>query len=534
MVSSTPDGVAVSQPTSLTFVFSGPMDTGSFSTAADVASFTGPLGDLSSQITGFAWTDDRTLRVDFAAQTATGDYAMTIGPQILDWAGNAMDQNANDIDGEVPGDAYTAAFSYHGVASIGVVLLASSDSGVSNSDGVTNDTTPTYAVTVNSAGTVRIDWDGNGTDDLVDTVSGAGTYDYTPAAPLGNGLYPVHVTFVTPDPQMATADAPTTIDTVAPAAPAAPTLSAASDTGASSTDGLTNDTTPTVDVGDPGGYYRLSRDGVQVSDDYAVDTYFTDAALADGTYDYRLRAVDAAGNVSAPSAPYSVTVDTQGPTVVATSPTGTVDSPVSEIAITFSDPHGMWAGTATDKVNYLFYSSGGSGGFTGGNQLNLSGRVQSVLYDPGTQTATLVLEAPQGDEAYQVRVQSMVRDAAGNTLGRGTGYSFTFTVDALEPTLDVALATAQITDHLVADDTPSYDVTVNEPGRLGIDWDGDGTVDLAATHPHARHLPLHARLPPAGRRLPRARHLHRHRRQPTCRRRSPRHSPRPSARATRR
>ncbi len=84
---------------------------------------------------------------------------------------------------------------------------------------------------------------------------------------------------------------------------------------------------------------------------------------------------------------------------------------------------------------------------------------------------------------YQLRVQSMVRDAAGNTLNRGAGYSFTFTVDAVAPTLGVALVTPQITDHLVADDTPSFDVTVNEPGRLGIDWDGDGAVDLAATLP---------------------------------------------------
>ncbi len=324
VVSSTPDGVAVSQPTSLTFVFSGPMDTGSFSTAADVASFTGPLGDLRSQITGFTWTDDHTLRVDFAAQTATGDYAMIIGPQILDWSGSPMDQNANTIAGEVPGDTYTASFSYHGVAVVGVVLLASSDSGVSDSDGVTSDSTPTYAVTVSSAGTVRIDWDGHGTDDVVDVVAAAGTYEYTPFAPLADGLYPVHVTFVTADPQMATADAPTVIDTVAPAAPAAPMLSAGSDTGASNVDGLTNDTTPTIDVGDPGGYYRLARGGVQVSGDYAVDTYFTDSALTDGTYYYTLRAVDAAGNASTPSAAYAVTIDTQGPTVSAAGPTGIV------------------------------------------------------------------------------------------------------------------------------------------------------------------------------------------------------------------
>ncbi len=130
----------------------------------------------------------------------------------------------------------------------------------------------------------------------------------------------MHVTFLSVDTQTAAADAPTQVDTVAPAVPAAPRLSAASDSGASSDDGITNDTTPTVDVGDPGGYYRLARDGVQVSADYAVDTYFTEEPLADGTYAYTLRAVDAAGNASAPSAPWAVTVDTQGPTVSAAGP----------------------------------------------------------------------------------------------------------------------------------------------------------------------------------------------------------------------
>ena len=176
-----------------------------------------------------------------------------------------------------------------------------------------------------------------------------------------------------------------------------------------------------------------------------------------------------------------MTVDTQGPTVSAAGPSGTVHAPVADVDVTFSDPNGMWGSTAADKANYIFYSSGGEGDFGGGSQLNLSGRIQSVYYDPGTLQATLLLEAPQGDEAYEVRVLSTVRDAAGNTLNHGAGYSFAFTVDAAAPTLDVALTTPTVTEGLVADDTPAYDVTVSEPGRVRIDWDGDGTVDLAAT-----------------------------------------------------
>src|SRR5262249_47932933 len=43
-------------------------------------------------------------------QTAPGTYSLTVGPDIRDLANNQMDQNQNGINGEVPGDQYTASF----------------------------------------------------------------------------------------------------------------------------------------------------------------------------------------------------------------------------------------------------------------------------------------------------------------------------------------------------------------------------------------------------------------------------------------
>ena len=75
-----------------------------------------------------------------------------------------------------------------------------------------------------------------------------------------------------------------TLDTVAPAAPAAPDLQASSDTGVSDTDNLTNDNTPTFDAaGAP--YFRLYRDGVQISGDYESGHATPTAAQPDGAYD---------------------------------------------------------------------------------------------------------------------------------------------------------------------------------------------------------------------------------------------------------
>lgn len=171
VTSSSPTGIVIVPVSQLDFVFSTNMDQTSFSVANDVASFTGPNGNLLSQITGFSWVNATTLRVTFTAQTVTGTYALTIGPQILTTGGSAMDQNANGTIGEVPGDRYTAtvtldpcidgdafgyiaaAFTYDATLDLipggaGVVTIA----GLSNGDLVA-DTIPLGTNTFNFYGT---------------------------------------------------------------------------------------------------------------------------------------------------------------------------------------------------------------------------------------------------------------------------------------------------------------------------------------------------------------------------------------------
>lgn len=95
------------------FVFDEPMDTASFSVADDIATFTGPGGvDLKPQISSFDWTDEKTLEVHFAGQSAAGTYSIAIGPAITDDAPtfNLMNQDGDAINGESPDDRYTAAF----------------------------------------------------------------------------------------------------------------------------------------------------------------------------------------------------------------------------------------------------------------------------------------------------------------------------------------------------------------------------------------------------------------------------------------
>lgn len=58
--------------------------------------------------------------------------------------------------------------------------------------------------------------------------------------------------------------------------------------------------------------YRLFRDGVQIGQEPIVALTYTDANLAPGTYDYTVRAVDAAGNVSGLTVPVSVVLPPAG------------------------------------------------------------------------------------------------------------------------------------------------------------------------------------------------------------------------------
>jgi extracellular elastinolytic metalloproteinase len=117
---SLPAGGSTMTPiSSIDFTFNQAMNTTSFSIADDVLSFTGPRGvDLRGSISGFTWATSTTLRINFAATSVFGAYALTIGPDILaaDNA-NPMDQDKDGTPGEIPSDRFTTGFSY--VATLG-------------------------------------------------------------------------------------------------------------------------------------------------------------------------------------------------------------------------------------------------------------------------------------------------------------------------------------------------------------------------------------------------------------------------------
>src|SRR5262249_29512945 len=99
VVSAVPNASGTKPVSSLRVTFSEGINPATF-TLADISSFTGPNGSLAvTRISPVSNSDDRQFDLIFAQQSTPGTYTLTLGPDIRDWSGNPMDQNANDIGG---------------------------------------------------------------------------------------------------------------------------------------------------------------------------------------------------------------------------------------------------------------------------------------------------------------------------------------------------------------------------------------------------------------------------------------------------
>jgi len=101
---------------------------------------------------------------------------------------------------------------------VDIALQPGSDSGASDSDNLTNVTDPVFDITVNQAGQLDLDFDGDGMVDLSQFLPAAGVYAISPEAPLADGTYPFQAIFTDGNGRVAGDGEPVTIDTVGPAA----------------------------------------------------------------------------------------------------------------------------------------------------------------------------------------------------------------------------------------------------------------------------------------------------------------------------
>jgi len=224
-------------------------------------------------------------------------------------------------------------------------LLNASDSGTSDTDDITNVTEPVFrvdlpaqaiagdTVRVYRAGSVEIGTElldgtdiSNGYVDVTASTLTSGAHTVTARVENGAGL------------SAASGGLALTVDTVAPDAPSAIDLSAASDSGTSATDDITNVNTPTIDITLPGnavvGDLLELREGTTVLNSKTLDgaditagvVSLTSSSLSDGAHTLDARVTDVAGNVGTDSGGLTITVDTTAPSA----PTAIVVTPADQ------------------------------------------------------------------------------------------------------------------------------------------------------------------------------------------------------------
>nr|WP_249550006.1 Ig-like domain-containing protein [Escherichia coli] len=366
-------------------------------------------------VSGLTWSylDGRTL--------TDGNYNYQV--RVIDTAGN-IGATASQI---VTVDT-TAPLASKTIAIAGI----SDDTGLSSSDFVTRDTTLTVRGTLGAAlaadERAQISLDGGVTWTTLTVVGTSWSYADGRTLTDGTWNYTVRVVDLAGNVGQ-TATQNVVVDTTSPEAAKSITITGISDdTGTSSSDFITSDTTLTVRgvLGAALGaneFAQISTDNgatwvnVTLAADGLNWSYVDGRTLTNGTTTWQVRVVDLAGNVGATSS-QSVLIDTVNPAQVLTIASISTDT----------------GSSATD-----FITSDTSLTLTGSLGAGLaSGEVAQISLDGGATWTTLTINGTQwtytdsrtltdGSYVYQVRVL----DLAGNT---GPVVSKTVVVDTINPT----------------------------------------------------------------------------------------------------
>ena len=405
------------------------------------------------------------------SSTALGQGAHTLVARATDAAGNT---SGNSADAIVTVDSVAPA----------VTSIAASGAGITNGSGALNagkvvtltvnasealTVTGTPTLALNSGGTATYQG-GSGTGALTFTYTVADGQNATDLAvtalnlPSGAAIRDTAGNAVTLNVGAVGNPAGTlAIDTAAPGETT--TIRLASDTGASSSDGVTSN--PALTGTGPADATIVVKDGTTVLGTATADGSGawsftpTGPAAADGAHSYTAQVADAAGNLGPAGAPLSVTVDKSTPTETAT------------IAL------------ATD--------TGAAGdGVTSGPALSGTGPANATIVVKdgdavvGTATADAngdwtLANAGAADGAHSYTAQ--VADAAGN-LGPASA-PLAVTLDTAAPAETTTLALASDTgapgDGVTIDPSLSGTVSSGEAGVLVTILDGSTVVGTATT-----------------------------------------------------
>ncbi|MXH04813.1 Ig-like domain-containing protein, partial [Escherichia coli] len=410
-------------------------------------------------VTGTTWryTDGRTL--------TDGTYQYQV--RVIDNAGNVGATDSQDVVIDLTMPAATTI----------TVDSITQDTGLSGSDFITSDNQislkGTLGAALGSGDHAQISLDGGVT--WIDVSVSGLSWTYVDGRTLADGDYNYQLRVIDDAGNIsATASQVVTIDTVAPDASKTIAIDSISDdTGLSSSDFITNDTSLTLHgslgatLAD-GEYAQISIDGGVTWQNVIVtgnSWYYVDGrTLGNQTYDYYVRVVDAAGNVGA-SAHQQVTVDTVAPDAAITV---TVDN--------------ITVDTGFDNNDFLTSSTSYTLHGTLGAELG-AGEFVQVSMDGGSTWVYATVSGTQwsysdtrtltdGSHNYQVRVV----DQAGN-VGATTAQAVT--VDTQSPQYGVTIDSISDDTGQSGSDFITMDTTLTINGSLGSALASDERVQIS-------------------------------------------------------
>lgn len=252
------------------------------------------------------------------------------------------------------------------------------------------------------------------------------------------------------------------VDTVAPGRPLIEGVfdDVAPNEGLIASGGHTNDTTPTLSgTAEAGTIVRILDNGVEIgsvlADADGKWSFTPDPALAEGAHEFTLISEDAAGNVSLPSLPFPIIVDTTAPTKPGAG-TGAIELVQDNFG---PDQDDIKNGDTTDDKTPTFQGGGATPGDT------------VVIIDNGVEIGTAIVgedgrweftpeEPGLGDGPHEIVV--VIRDPAGNDS------------EPSDPWIVIVDATAPA--------APTIGSVVDDQGNVIGPIGQDGTTDDAQPH----------------------------------------------------